>query len=79
MDSKGRHQCAHWCNQVSGGHLISPWENPWPYGRIRQGCGHGAIWVVAVLVLIEMVTFLRGGIRTHLNARLRWSLARPPA
>ena len=27
-DSKGRHQSADWCNQVSGGHLISLWENP---------------------------------------------------
>ncbi len=38
-DSKGRHQCAHWCNQVSGGHLISPWESPSYSRRIRYGCG----------------------------------------
>ena len=39
VDSKGRHQCAHWCNQVSGGHLISPWESPSYSRRIRYGCG----------------------------------------
>ena len=32
VESKGRHQCAHWCNQVSGGHLISPWEIPLIFG-----------------------------------------------
>ena len=27
-DSKGRHRSADRCKQVSGGHLLSPWENP---------------------------------------------------
>ena len=37
-DSKGRHQCAHWCKKVSGGHFFSPWENPLISGRIPCGC-----------------------------------------
>ena len=38
-DSKGRHQCAHWCKKVSGGHFFSPWENPLVSGRTPCGCG----------------------------------------
>ena len=49
MDSKGRHQCVHWCNKVSCGHFVSPWENLWLCGHIRYGCGHRAIWVAVVL------------------------------
>ena len=33
-DSKGRHQFADWCNQVSGEHLVSPWEEPCTSGCI---------------------------------------------
>ena len=39
MDSKGRHQCAHWCNKQSGGLFVSPWESPSDSRRIRYGCG----------------------------------------
>jgi len=39
-DSKGRHQSADWCNQVSGGHLVSPLENPLIDRRIQYGCGY---------------------------------------
>jgi len=49
-DSKGRPQCARWGNQVSGGHLVSPWENPLICERSRYGCGRGSIWVAAVCV-----------------------------
>ena len=37
LDSKGRHQCAHWCNKQSSGLFVSPWENPWTYRRSRMG------------------------------------------
>ena len=33
-DSKGRHQSADWCKEVSGGHFFSPWENPFLAERI---------------------------------------------
>ena len=36
-ESKGRHQYAHWCTQVSGGHLGSPWEIPFLLERSPQG------------------------------------------
>ena len=39
MDSKGRHQCTHWCNKQSGGLFVSPWESPSDSRRIRYGCG----------------------------------------
>ena len=37
-DSKGRHQCAHWCIQQSGGLLNSPWESPWIWERNPEDC-----------------------------------------
>ena len=37
LDSKGRHQCAHWCNKQSSGLFVSPWENPWTYRRTLMG------------------------------------------
>ena len=37
LDSKGRHQCAHWCNKQSSGLFVSPWENPWTCRRTRMG------------------------------------------
>ena len=38
VDSKGRPERSEG-NQVSGGHLVSPWESPSNPRRIRYGCG----------------------------------------
>ena len=59
-DSKGRHQCAHWCNQVSGGHLVSPWENPQTCERIRYGCGHKSVLVAEAKKSAAANVFCRG-------------------
>ena len=38
MDSKGRHQCVHWCKQHAGRVLFSPWESPNKQDGIPEGC-----------------------------------------
>ena len=43
-ESKGRHQCAHWCNQVSGGHLVSPWEIPFVSERSHETVDWNKFW-----------------------------------
>ena len=53
MESKGRHQSADWCKQVSGGHLFSPWEIPCTFGRIPEECGRMCIMFSALLQNIE--------------------------
>ena len=40
-ESKGRHQCAHWCKKVSGGHFFSPWEIPLISERSPSGLWAG--------------------------------------